>query len=85
VFDMADADDTFNLKFMRGQPRDPERINQILAAIGEVWHAHPDMRLAQLVVNLLDPKPNAMFYIEDDVLAERLREFNATARWPTSS
>lgn len=85
MFDMADADDTLSLKFMRGKPRDPARIDQILAAIGEVWHAHPDMRLGQVLVNLLDPEWNKLFTIEDDVLAARLREFNETGRWPTSS
>jgi hypothetical protein len=85
VFVMADADNTLDLKFMRGQPRDPARIDQILAAIAEVWHAHPDMRLGQLLVNLLDPEWNKLFTIEDDVLAQRLREFSETGRWPTSS
>jgi hypothetical protein len=82
---MTDADNTFKLKFPRGQPRDSERIDAILAAIGEVWHAHPDMRLSQILVCLLDSNPNAIFYIEDDVLSERLRELRETGRWPTSS
>ena len=82
---MGAANNPFDLKFARGQPRDPERIDAILAAIGEIWRAHPDMRLGQLLVNLLDPEWNKLFNIEDDVLAQRLREFNETGGWPTSN
>lgn len=79
---MTEAD---KLKFPRGTPRDPARIDAILAAIAEVWYAYPDMRLGQLLVNLLDPEWNKLFTIEDDVLAERLREFAETGRWPAAS
>jgi hypothetical protein len=82
---MADEDNMPDLKFPRGQPRDPARIDVILDQIRVIWHAHPDMRFGQLVVNLLDPAWNKLFNVEDDVLAERLREFNETGRWPTSS
>ena len=74
-----------DLKFPQMKRRDPERIDAILAAIGEVWHRHPDMRLGQLLVNLLDPEWNKLFNVEDDVLAERLREFNEIGRWPTAN
>lgn len=81
--DVADESDRLD-SGLRRQPRDPERIDQILAQIGEVWCQHPDMRLGQLLVNLLDPKPNALFNVEDDVLAARLREFVESGRWPTA-
>jgi hypothetical protein len=63
--------------------RDPERIDEILNLISQAWRSHPDMRLGQLVVNLLDPKPNAIFYIEDDVLLERLHSLLSSGEWPT--
>jgi hypothetical protein len=36
-------------------------------------------------VNLLDPQPNPLFRVEDDVLEERLAELRATGRFPTRS
>ena len=63
--------------------RDPDRIPEILAQIEEAWKRHPDMRFGQLVVNLLDPNPNRIFDVEDDILRESLNEFLATGIWPT--
>lgn len=63
--------------------RDPNRIPSILTKIEAVWKRHPDMRLGQLLVNLLDPSPNRLFYVEDDVLAKRLADFIETGVWPT--
>lgn len=51
--------------------RNPDRIPEILRVIGEVWARNPDLRLGQLMVNVAgktDP-----FYLEDDVLLERLK------------
>lgn len=31
--------------------RDPDRIDEVLAELGAVWRADPDMRLTQLVFN----------------------------------
>jgi len=42
------------------------------------------MPFGQMLVNLLDPTPNRLFNIEDDVLLERLREFLSTGVWPTT-
>jgi uncharacterized protein YihD (DUF1040 family) len=64
--------------------RDPVRINEILSLIEQVWRDHPDMRLGQLLCNLLDPTPNRLFYVEDDVLLERLGEFISSGVWPTT-
>lgn len=65
--------------------RDPARIAEILSLITQVWKQHPDMRLGQLIVNLLDPKPNPVFMVEDDILRDRLKDFLATGVWPTQS
>ena len=66
-------------------PRDPARIPEILGLIEQLWNKHPDMRLGQLVVNLLDPVPNPIFNIEDETLRDRLTDTLETGAWPTQS
>lgn len=57
--------------------RDPNRIDEVLGALREYWVAHPDMRLGQILVNLIGTKFAVdIFYVEDDVLLERLKEEN---------
>jgi len=57
--------------------RDPNRIDEVLEALREYWVAHPDMRLGQILVNLIRAKFAAdIFYVEDDTLLERLKEEN---------
>lgn len=54
--------------------RDPNRIDPMLELIREVWKAHPDLRLGQLIINLSDTsngKPE-LFYLEDDEFARRI-------------
>ena len=54
--------------------RDPARIDQVLAAIREVWVQHPDSRLGQLRVNAVrvsDPSSD-LFSVEDTVLVRKL-------------
>lgn len=49
-----------------GRPRDPARIDIVLAALRAYWLANPDLRLGQIVVNAAsggDP-----FSVEDEVL-----------------
>ena len=54
--------------------RDPERIPEVLHDIQRVWEAFPDMRLGQLLLNVVaDP---ALYYLEDDELVHRLLEFS---------
>jgi hypothetical protein len=51
--------------------RDPARIDRALAPLADAWRAHPDWRLAQLIVNAaggVDP-----FYVEDDELVAGLK------------
>jgi len=48
--------------------RDPNRIDEVLGALREYWVAHPDMRLGQILVNLIGAKFAVdIFYVEDDV------------------
>ena len=55
--------------------RDPARIDEILADLAAVWRKSPDLRLGQLLVNLVrpdEPAP-AVFNIEDTQLHKRIR------------
>jgi uncharacterized protein YihD (DUF1040 family) len=53
--------------------RDPKRIDGILKQLGVVWKQNPDLRLGQLILNVVrDP---AAYYIEDDVLIKSMYEF----------
>jgi uncharacterized protein YihD (DUF1040 family) len=56
--------------------RDPARIDRILELLREAWHAHPDWRLAQLVVNVIKPAVQSpqVFYQEDEVIENGLIE-----------
>ena len=53
--------------------RNKERIPQVLKEIQNIWEQYPDLRLGQLILNVInDP---AAYYIEDDVLIKTLKEF----------
>lgn len=60
--------------------RDPQRIKVMLDLIRSVWESYPDLRLGQLIMNTRPPNLDTidsfedMFYVEDDVLLERLKE-----------
>jgi len=46
--------------------RNPKRIEPILQKIKEIWMKNPDLRLGQLIGNVIDPK--YLYEIEDEVL-----------------
>ena len=53
--------------------RDPNRIDNVLAAVGDVWKQYPDLRLGQLLVNVY---PSIiLYYKEDEDLVEGVKEF----------
>lgn len=55
--------------------RDPARIDAMLERLRQVWQAHPDLRLGQLVQNAARIKASELqdvFYIEDEALFEGL-------------
>lgn len=53
--------------------RDINRIDTILNEIKDIWKKNPDLRLGQLICNVVrDP---ALYYIEDEDLAEVLKKF----------
>ena len=53
--------------------RNPDRIEIILDAIKQIWQKYPDMRLGQLLLNVL-PDP-ALYYVEDTELINALTDF----------
>jgi hypothetical protein len=59
--------------------RDPSRIDAMLTLLGQVWRKSPDLRLGQLVVCATRPAQPCpeVFHMEDDRLAEGLRELLA--------
>jgi len=50
--------------------RDVKRIPEVLAAIGELWMANPDLRLGQIMSNA-----NVHFYTEDDKALQGLNQW----------
>ena len=53
--------------------RDPERIEPMVERIKEIWTKFPDLRLLQLLHNVLEGDRMA-YYFEDDELFRRLGE-----------
>ena len=60
--------------------RDPKRIDVILQEIGAIWHKYPDMRLGQLIGNVLEGP--SLYYVEDDSLAKALKDMYEGAEEP---
>ena len=53
--------------------RDPDRISDVLDRLKEIWLKYPDLRLGQLIGNVLqDP---VLYYIEDKELVDRLDNY----------
>ena len=52
--------------------RDPNRIDTILHEIGIIWHENPDLRLGQLIGNVLEGP--ALYYVEDTGLLAALKD-----------
>lgn len=59
--------------------RDPERIGRICTNLERLWNECPDLRLGQLLEayvfdNHIDGRIGCIFYQEDDITEERIRE-----------
>ena len=63
------------MKKNRFTPREPERIERILAVIKEIWQRFPDLRLGQLLNNAVPELETNLFYTEDTITEEKLTEF----------
>ena len=58
--------------------RDPKRIDIILQEISTIWHKYPDMRLGQLIGNVLEGP--SLYYVEDDSLVKALKDMYEGAK-----
>ena len=58
----------------KDKPRDPERIEEVLYKLGEIWKKVPDWRLGQLLYNLNEnvKRDGPIFYLEDYDLVEQI-------------
>lgn len=50
--------------------RDPKRIDKIMKRLTKVWKKYPDLRLVQLILNVVSD-PTA-YYMEDEELIKRV-------------
>lgn len=57
--------------------RDPKRIPKIIGLIKKIWTKYPDLRLTQLVMNVLAMNKDP-YYVEDDILYEALKTYDKT-------
>lgn len=55
--------------------REKDRINRILNNIEELWIANPDLRLMQLLMNVLQLNQDP-YFVEDDILEKKLKEYS---------
>ena len=60
--------------------RDPKRIDVILQEISAIWHKYPDMRLGQLIGNVLEGP--SLYYVEDNSLVKALKDVYEGAKEP---
>ncbi len=54
--------------------REFERIDRITNLINKVWKKYPELRLGQLITNAV--RALDIFYIEDEILEEKLKAFD---------
>lgn len=61
--------------------RDIDRIPKILNELERIWKSNPDIRLGQLIVNIIKPKEPCpeLFYAEDEKLLKGLLAFENRA------
>lgn len=53
--------------------RNPDRIKPTLLEIERIWKNNPDLRLSQLLLNIVSDA-NILYYVEDDELIKGLKE-----------
>ena len=55
--------------------RSPDRIDNILRKLGDLWKRVPDWRLGQLFNNVQKAEDDDLFYYEDDDLIDIIEDF----------
>jgi len=60
-----------------GFMRDPKRIERMLKQLDKAWHAFPDMRLGQLILNITRCENTSdLWNLEDDQIEQRIDIFS---------
>lgn len=54
--------------------RDKARIHKTMLKLEELWNKYPDWRFMQLICNMQSKCGNDMFYAEDELLIEYIKE-----------
>lgn len=54
-------------------PKDFDRIDELLKLISEIWHKNPDLRLLQLLLNVCLSDTD-FYYTEDNLLEQWLHD-----------
>lgn len=61
--------------------RDEQRIYDIMVKLQDLWEHYPDQSLGQLLTNYVFTKNDAMFYLEDDEVSQRLTDRLSWIDW----
>lgn len=54
--------------------RDPKRIDSILNRIKQIWNKYPDLRLGQLIINVISDD-SILYMLEDEEMIRSLEDF----------
>jgi uncharacterized protein YihD (DUF1040 family) len=54
--------------------RDPDRISIILGRLQKVWERNPDLRLSQLLINVIGDS-SAAYYLEDKLFMDKIEDY----------
>lgn len=54
--------------------RDPKRIDEVLNRLKRLWKIYPDLRLGQLMVNIVGVDQD-MFYLEDQDFVNAIEDY----------
>ena len=69
--------------------RDPKRIPEVLNQLKSLWSTFPDLRLGQLIVNVMRSEPDVsamdaerkLYYMEDEALIKAIRKYSSEVKY----
>lgn len=59
--------------------RDPKRIEKVIDKIRQFWYMYPDLRLGQILTNVV-PRGVDLFYVEEDYLIKYIDDYIETIK-----
>ena len=59
--------------------RNKKRISKVLAKLEEVWNKYPDLRLGQMLINII--ATDNLYYVTDEQLTSRIRSVIKNGFW----